>query len=921
LGDLTIYPQDIYTPSQLQSPRLLDVLREGFTWANHIDIAIAFLRFSSFSIIENNIKEFIDGGGTIRVLASTYLGHSQPEALRILRELISIDNMRVFDGHFSGFEIKLLLSSSIRNEIWIGNSNTNLQRDFGTLSCDTNFNDKEYAKVAKNAFDILWNDKKTKQPTESFIDIFDEKLKSNINSINPDENNNKSKKIKPNEAQEEALQRLNSTRENFGTKALIVAAPGVGKTYLAAFDALSSGAKTILFLSHRLEHLHQAKTAFSKIFPNLRQTLCDGSNFGEDAEQVFATVQSAIKRKHILEKKWDYVVVDEFHHAEAPTYKLLIEKLSKRFLLGLTATPERADGHNVWKLCDNHIAYEVRLTDAINRGWLVPFNFFAVSDDVIDYQNIPWKSGGFDPNALENILCVQDRAELIIKHALVKGYDGSRRATVGFCAGRKHAKFMSMYFNKKGLISETVLGDDSIEKRIETYKRFADPNDPLEWLFVSDVLNEGVDIPAINSLLFLRPSDSSTVFIQQLGRGLRLHPKCQVLTVIDFVGHHRKAWLGIKALNDPAAMSCARSISIADITITPPRNCEIILDNKTREILVKVSKFRSKNQICKDAYEKLRSELQEPPFPQDLYSRKDLPTLKDFRDTFGSWLNCRIQMKDAEPWEEKLPSDHPLYQLLDRSEQDWQAPRIYPYASLWGAIADQENPATGYRKFFERFTQWKAEWKPEGETKVSQTMERKLGSLWANGCLIDSIFEIIPNNILLNQIEKRIGLVLQKDYKSRHGGVLRKPQDLELWKQYFRPEIINFFGLQYDPAVHNTGVISFSKSDPFPEDIIIITKIDTSTAHEQYHYINNFENDAITFRWQSQNSNNPKSGVGNRLVTPGMANLHLFVQPKSNTPAVYCGQVKPIRYESSNPIDVWFQLPSPIPLESFNALK
>ena len=192
MGDLTIYPQDIYTPSQLQSPRLLDVLREGFTWANHIDIAIAFLRFSSFSIIENNIKEFIDGGGTIRVLASTYLGHSQPEALRILRELISIDNMRVFEGHFSGFEIKLLLSSGIRNEIWIGNSNTNLKRDFGNLSCDTNFNDKEYAKVAKNAFDILWNDKKTKQPTESFIDIFDENLKSTINSINLDENKNKS---------------------------------------------------------------------------------------------------------------------------------------------------------------------------------------------------------------------------------------------------------------------------------------------------------------------------------------------------------------------------------------------------------------------------------------------------------------------------------------------------------------------------------------------------------------------------------------------------------------------------------------------------------------------------------------------------------------------------------------------------------
>jgi superfamily II DNA or RNA helicase len=925
---------------------MLEIVREGLQRSDQVDIAIAFLRFSGLGLLEKDIEQFLNRGGQLRVLASTYLGHTQPNAIRALRDISSINQVRIFDSNFPGFHMKLFLFNGQEQEIWVGS--TNLTKGGLTTNWEMNlcYRDKLAFELGKTEFDIAWSNSASKEPTEKFIKEYEERIKNSIvdqnwmvyqnnqdreerpsfdmdiKSTDHKESAKKNaKRIEPNEAQKEAMQRLQATRENQGTKALIVAAPGVGKTYLSAFDARQAGAKKVLFLSHRLEHLRQAQKSYCQVFPELSQTICDGGNFRDDGDQVFATVQSARKRENLHNRHWDYVVVDEFHHAEAPSYQELIAKLSYDFLLGLTATPERADGHNVWRLCDNHIAYEVRLTDAINRRWLVPFHYFVVGDDVIEYETIPWRSGGFDPTALENALSVEDRAELIIRHALLKGFDGTSRTTVGFCAGQKHAKFMASYFNKKGMISATVLGDDPIENRLDIYNRFANPKDPLEWLFVADILNEGVDIPAINSILFLRPSDSATVFIQQLGRGLRLHPDCEVLTVIDFVGHHRKSWLGLKAINDPAAMSCARSLHVADTIITPPRDCEIVLDDKTQEILAKVGKFRSKNQVCKDAYETLRLELSEPPFPQDLFGRKDIPSLKDFRDTFGCWLNCRIQMNDAAPWEIELSKDHPLYQLLDRSEQDWQAPRIYPYAFLWGAIAYPENPGKGYIEFFERFTQWKVEWKSEDETKVSQTMERKLGLLWTNGSLISSIFEIIPKKVLLDQIEKRIGFVIQKDYKSRHGGVLRQPHDLEIWKQYSRPEIINFFGQQYDPAVHNSGVITFSKDHPFPEDIIIITKIDTSGAHEQYQYNNNFEDNGIIFRWQSQNSNNPKSGVGKRLVTPGLANLHLFVQPKSHTPAVYCGQVSPIRYESSNPIDVWFRLPSPVPLESFNNLK
>lgn len=940
-GTAVMVPNKIIVSNQSHSTRMLDVVREGFKKSEQVDIAIAFLRFSGLSLIEKDIENFLKKQGKLRIIASTYLGHTQPNAIRALKNIAPVDSIRVFDNPFTGFHMKLFLFNGQKQEIWVGSSN--LTKGGLTTNWEMNlcYEEKNAFDVGKNEFEFAWSDSASKQPTEEFIKNYEDRIDQNnlqkafynntfdqgsINNL-PIQvgdkhrfQNNHLEKIQPNEAQKEAMQRLEATRINQGKKALIVAAPGIGKTFLSAFDAKQAGAKNVLFLSHRLEHLRQAQKSFGKIFPEYQQTICDGDHDGYNGQQVFATVQSAGKREQIIKRHWDYVVVDEFHHAEAPSYKELIAKLSKDFLLGLTATPERADGHNVWKLCDNHIAYEVRLTDAINKRWLVPFHYFAVGDDVIDYEKIPWRNGGFDPNALENALAVEDRADLIIRHALLKGYDGKRRATVGFCAGRKHAKYMASYFKSKGMESECVLGDDFIEDRLNIYKRFSDPNDSLEWIFVADVLNEGVDIPAINSILFLRPSDSATVFIQQLGRGLRLHPESEVLTVIDFVGHHRKAWLGLKAVNDCASMPCSRSISVTNITITPPRGCEIVLDNKTEEILAKVGKFRSKNQACRDAYEKLRLEINESPWPQDLFGRDDLPKISDFRESFGSWLKCRIQMNDAEKWECELTEDDPLYKILDRTEQDWQAPRIYPYALLWGAIFCHENPLKGYDAFFERYTHWKVEYKPLMQTKANQTLEKKLGNLWAKGFLNPLIFKNINNENLLENIEKRLGLVIQNDYKSRHGGILRQPDDLELWKQYSRPEIINYFGLQYDPAIHNFGVIDFG-SNLLSDHIAIIAKIDTSGAHKDYQYSNRFDESMVKFNWQSQNNNNPENGIGKRLVTPGIAKIHLFVQPKSHTPAVYCGIVKPISYESSNPINIIFQLDLPIPNDYRNIFK
>jgi superfamily II DNA or RNA helicase len=341
----------------------------------------------------------------------------------------------------------------------------------------------------------------------------------------------------------------------------------VGKTFLAAFDALQAGAKSLLFLSHRKEHLTQAMRTFRHVFGQGRTYGRLYEGFGEAAEDfIFATVISAGGNPAASERHFDYVVVDEFHHAEAPSYKRLLAVLDYQFLLGLTATPERQDGHDVLALCDFNVAYEVRLVEAINRGWLLPFHYFGISDDTVDYGSIPWRSGRFDSDALEVALMLEKRVAEIVKHSLELGFDGPRRATVGFCAGVRHARFMADAFMRRGLAAVAVTGEDSVGFREAVYARLQDARDELEWVFVADVLNEGVDIPCINSILFLRPTESATIFIQQLGRGLRLSPGCEVLTVLDFVGHHKSAWLALSVLHDSDASVTAASIAELELT-------------------------------------------------------------------------------------------------------------------------------------------------------------------------------------------------------------------------------------------------------------------------------------------------------------------------------------------------------------------
>ncbi len=887
---------------------MLDAVRAGLAGAEEALLAVSFTRCSGLQLLVDPLQEVVARKGRVRLLTSTYQQVTQPEALEALLELEGVE-CRVQEGP-TGFHAKFWWFRGSRGaECWAGSSN--LTKGGLATNLEWNIRSLEQARIeqTRRQFDALWARSDVRPLSRELIHRY--RLRRRVErpytpfllaadqALPPPE---------PNPAQREALQQLAELRARGERRAAVIAATGLGKTLLAAFDVAASQARRVLYVSHRLEHLSQAQRAFARVLRDHRLGLVGGGLAEVDADVVFATVQSLRGNEALLGRRWDYVIIDEFHHAEAPGYRPLRALLENAFLLGMTATPERQDGHDVLEWCNWNIAYEVRLPEAVDRGWLLPFHYFGIADETVDFARIPWRNGKIPIDVLEKELSIDARAELVLEQALMRGFDGPKRATVGFCASIRHAEFMAEAFNRRRQTAAAVSGNQPVEVREQLYRRLADVGDPLEWLFVADILNEGVDIPAINSLLFLRPTESASLFLQQLGRGLRLYPGTEVLTVLDFVGHHRSSWITLQALHDPKGTG-ARVDVVEGFTLKPPRDCEVVLQKRTREILAKIRRLTTR-QRCDEAYRMLRDELGRPPLPVDLWHREELPEPREFRGAYGSWLECQQAQGDLPSWAKGLAEEHPVQLLLAAAETDWQAQRVGAYALLWGLAARPDAPRSGYEEFFHTYPQWKPEYVALETSRIWETLRKKVPSAVLDGERLTSAIVAVLGSELLPQVEGRLLYTVNKDQQERHGGVLRTPEELARYAQYTRPEIIRHFGTQYDPARHNAGILWFEQRG------VIITKLDTSGAKETHRYRNQFVSERC-FSWTSQNKMTQANEAGRRVLEhEGRGStLYLFVQGRSHEPAFYMGEARVVGAEGDAPMTVTLELDRPVPLD------
>ena len=390
---------------------------------------------------------------------------------------------------------------------------------------------------------------------------------------------------------------------------MAVAATGSGKTYLAALDVKQLNPKRMLFLVHRENILLKAKNSFESIIAGRSHGFYTGNTKEKEREYLFATVQTmALRYEEFKNSEFDYIVVDEAHHISSPSYRKILNHFNPSFLLGLTATPNRMDGENIYSIFDDNVACDIRLNDALEYDLVVPFHYYGITDiKQIDYE-------GFDltkVNELAKLLMVNKRVDYIVEKLDFYSYSGVKRKVLGFCASKDHAFYMSQEFNKKGIRSVALTSMDTIEKREKCIKYLEDEKSDLEVIFTVDIFNEGVDIPSVNTVLMLRPTNSPIIFIQQLGRGLRKDKGKEFLTLLDFIGNHNKAYLIALALvGNKAIDKESIKLSILSNFANIP-NAHIYMDEISKDrILEQINKENFNSfKYLKESYLEVKSDL------------------------------------------------------------------------------------------------------------------------------------------------------------------------------------------------------------------------------------------------------------------------------------------------------------------------
>lgn len=506
-------------------------------------LSVAFVTESGVQSILQPLLDLEKKGVRGKILTSQYLNFTQPKALRRLMALSNIELKISTEGnlHSKGyiFQHKDLYS------LIVGSSNLTQNALSKNAEWNLKISSAKEGKIVDQALSKFDKGFDRAQPvTDSFVEgyerIYEEQFAHTQNVIE-NEGAPLGKKIIPNLMQEEALLNIETLRTKGVKKALLVSATATGKTYLSAFDVQKFKAKRLLFLVHRRTIAEEAKQTFKSLFGvEVTMGVYSGAERDTESNFIFSTVQTMSRDGH-LEKfnrdHFDYIVIDETHRAAAKSYTKIMDYFEPKFLLGMTATPERTDGENIFELFDNNIAYEIRLHRALQEDMLCPFHYYGVTDIEVNNHVLSEESGFND-------LTSEERVERIIEKSQLYGHEGEETRSLVFCSRVDECQSLSEKFNKRGYRSAALTGESSEDERRDAIDSIqSNSPDRLKYIFSRDIFNEGVDIPRINQIIMIRPTQSAIIFVQQLGRGLRKADGKSYLTVIDFIGNYNNNYL------------------------------------------------------------------------------------------------------------------------------------------------------------------------------------------------------------------------------------------------------------------------------------------------------------------------------------------------------------------------------------------
>ena len=729
-----IWSTDVMTGGSDRRMQLYYQLIQSLKKADSVDIIVSFLMESGVKMLLEELDNALKRGAKIRILTGNYLGITQPSALYLLKKKLgSRVDMRFYNEKERSFHPKSYIFHYERySDIYIGSSN--ISRSALTSGIEWNYrfssvsdpkNYEKFYQVFEDLFEhhsIIIDNEELKRYSQNWhrpavardLERYDY---SHQNEENESEDTKVRLLYEPRGAQIEALCALEDTRAEGAKRALVQAATGVGKTYLAAFDSKSY--ERVLFVAHREEILKQAAVSFRNVRNSEDYGFFTGEEKSTDKSVIFASVATLGRSEYLSEKYFapdyfQYLVIDEFHHAVNEQYQRIVEYFKPQFLLGLTATPERMDGRNIYEICDYNVPYEISLKDAINKGMLVPFHYYGIYDDT-DYSGLHLIRGRYDEKELnETYIGNVHRHDLIYKYYCKYG---SKKA-LGFCCSRAHAEEMAKEFCERGIPSAAVYSNangtysEEREKAIEKLK-----SGEIRVIFSVDMFNEGVDITSVDMVMFLRPTESPIVFLQQLGRGLRRSKGKEYLNVLDFIGNYEKAGR-VRFLLTGRTLGKNEYYNPADRSAFPD-DCLIDFDMKLIDLFSEMDKkhLKVRDQI-RNEYYRVKEFLGRIPSRMDLFTYMDddiyrvaITHSKD--NPFKRYLDFRKELGELTEEENLLYSGigREFINLIENTNMSkvYKMPVLmafYNHGNVRSQVSEEEL-LDSWKEFFSTGTNWK----------------------------------------------------------------------------------------------------------------------------------------------------------------------------------------------------------------------
>ncbi len=897
-------------------PSLVSQLKQEIVTSDQVDILVSFIKWSGIRIIKDELEE-LTRTRRLRIITTSYLGATDFKAVDYLLSLPNTEVMVSFDTKRTRLHAKAYIFHRVTDygTAYIGSSN--ISNPAMTDGLEWN------VKICQYDSPHLWEKTtatfETYQQSKDFEVLSPGNLKRLGRALKNERISANSNPdlatvffdIRPYPYQQEILDQLEAERTfQQRMKNLVVAATGTGKTVIAAFDykrvLKDKGHCRFLFVAHREEILRQSLATFRNILRDQNfGELWVGASTPDHYEQLFVSVQT-FRSQRLWERLkpgfYDYIVIDEFHHAAAESYGNLTAYFQPEIMLGLTATPERADGQDILKYFDYHISSEIRLPDAINRKLLSPFQYFCVTDTV-DYSDLAWSRGGYDKGQLNNLLTGDDaRARLVIEKmkALLLDVDDARGLC--FCVSQDHAEFMARKFNDHGVRADVLTSRSMKDHRRTVIKKLVSRQ--INFICVVDLFNEGVDIPEIDTVLFLRPTESLTVFLQQLGRGLRLCQDKACLTVLDFIGRsHRKYNFEIrfKALLGLSSKRLDQEVEHSFPSL--PAGCVIEMEKMARKYVLENIRHSLTLGNINILVQRIREFARESDYPlkferfldyyhltpEDIYRKK-------------SWSRLCAMAGVRDDFQER--DEQVLTKGLRRFCHQNSAPQLKRLAGLLQGRIDQDFVDQCGRKTellltMFCFSIWNG--KPPGADIVEN-----ISALKQNPTLFGETLDLI------HYLYKKADVVVLEPY-------FPYPSSLLIHACYTRDEILA--GL---------GYWTFQETPPMREGVKFIPNLKTDVffitlnkVEKDYSPTTMYKDYAMgesLFHWQSQSTTGETTPTGTRYINhraKGSLVLLFVREEKSKNnlacPYYFLGPADYVSHRGSRPMSIRWQLRHPMP--------